>query len=105
MGGMLQTRLASIMQRELQAQNLQLSPYCTQQIERMMGLGLQRLKINKANEHAGHVLQAEQNLKSLIRYFSNYSREVGSYPTLSNADFDAAVIASPTFWPFCSSAG
>ena len=103
MSGMLQTRLNTVMQRELQAQNLQLSPYCTQQIEQMVNYGMQRLRFNNANENAAHVLQAERNLKFLVRYFSDYSRNVGSFPKLSNSDFDDALNSCPTFWPYCSS--
>jgi len=100
---MLQTRLISIMQRELQSENLQLSPYCSQQIEQLLSYGIQRMRVNNASDRARHILQAERNLKFLIRYFSNYSKEVGSFPRLNNSDFDAALLACPTFWPFCSS--
>ena len=91
------------MQRELQSQSLQLSPGCAQQIEQLVGHGVQRMHINNAGSHAGHVLQAERNLKLLIRYFSDYSRNSGTFPMLNDSDFDAALLACPTFWPYCSS--
>jgi hypothetical protein len=101
---MLQPRLISIMQRELKSRNLELSPYCVQQIEQLIGQGVQRMRVNNAIDHAGHVMQAERNLRALIKYFSDYSRNRGTFPNLSQADFDAALLSCPTIWPYCSSA-
>jgi len=97
---MLQSRLASILQRELQHQKLQLSTYCTQQIEQLLGQGIQRMSLQKSADNPAHVMRAERNLKHFIKYLSDYSRELGSYPTLSNSDFDTALNSSPTFWPY-----
>ena len=43
-------------------------------------------------------MQAERNLQFLVLYFSDYAREVGTFPRLNNADFDDALIACPNFW-------
>jgi len=91
------------MQRELDSQGLQFSPYCTQQIEQLVSRGLERMRNNKATEHPSHLMNAERNLKALIKYFSNYSKEVGSFPQLSVSDFDTALRTSPAYWPYCSS--
>jgi hypothetical protein len=53
-------------------------------------------------DHQGYVTQAEQNLKSLIKYFCDYSRDLGTFPTLSDSDFNAALSSCPIFWPYCS---
>jgi hypothetical protein len=100
---MLQRQLLNIMKRELQEAGLQFSPYCMQQIEGMVGHAIQRMRTGNVIDHAGHVMSAERNLRSLIKYFCNYAREVGSFPKLSNSDFDAALLDCPTFWPYRSS--
>jgi len=101
---MLQTRLLNIMMRELQTRGLQLSPYCTQQIEQLVGHGVQRMRTGNVIDHAGHVMHAERNLRSLVKYFYDYSREVGTFPNLNNSDFDPALLACPSYWPYCISA-
>jgi len=101
---MLQTRLLSIMRRELQTQNLQLSIDCTQQIEQLVRRGIDRMRTGRVLDHAGHVIQAERNVKLLIKYFCDFARDAGTFPRLSNADFQKALIACPTIWPYCSSA-
>jgi hypothetical protein len=100
---MIKARLLSIMRRELDAQNLQLTSECQQQIEQLLVNGVSRMRINKAIDHPGHILQAERNMKALIQYFCDYAREVDSYPNLNSADFSAAMIVCPSFWPFSSS--
>jgi len=100
---MIRSRLLNIMQNELGSQKLQLSPYCTQQIEQLVSNGIKRMHYSKAIDNAGHVMQAERNLKALVQYFSDYSRKAGTYPNLQDTDFDAALVACPTLWPFCSS--
>ena len=91
------------MRRELQSQNLELTPDCTNQIEQLVRVGVQRMQINNAQNHAGHVIQAERNLKSLVRHFCDYARDVGSFPRLSNSDFQRALTTCPTIWPYRSS--
>lgn len=100
---MLQSRLLIVLQRELDSQGLQLSPYCTQQIEQLLSRGLERMRNNKAAEHPSHQMNAERNLKALVKYFSDYSKEMGTYPRLSGSDFDTALHTSPAYWPYCSS--
>ena len=90
------------MQRELELQRLQLPVYCTQQMELMIANGVQRMRVNKALDHAGHVLQAERNLRALVKYLCDFSRKEGTFPTLTETSFDAAMGSCPTFWPFCS---
>lgn len=99
----LQSRLAVTMQRELDSQNLQLSPYCLQQIEILVGRGVERMRNSNATDNPGYVMNAERNLKSLVKYFADYSRNKGSYPRLTRSDFDHALRSSPTYWPYCSS--
>ncbi len=103
MSAMLQSRLVTIMQRELESQNLQLTPYCTQQLEVLLTRGVERMRNNRVADHPGRVLNAEHNLKSLVKYLCDYSRVAGSYPQLSHSDFDAAMRKVPTFWPYCTS--
>ena len=99
---MLKPRLLNIIHRELRAQNLQLSPSCTQQIEQLVNNGVQRMRLNNA-EHARHALQAEQNLNALIRYLRDYATDACTFPKLNDASFDAAMSRCPTLWPFLSS--
>lgn len=103
MTAMLQSRLLSIVQRELDSQNLLLSPYGSQQIEVLITQGVERMRNNKVDEHPGRLMNAEQNLKSLVKYLRKYATDVGSYPQLSNADFDDAMRNCPTYWPYCAS--
>jgi hypothetical protein len=100
---MLQTKLLKIMKRELQSQNLQLSSDCIAQIEKMVRYGIQRMRANHSMDNAGHVIQAERNMRFLVRYFCDYSRDMGTHPKLSNSDFNQALNACPTLWPFNSS--
>ena len=83
---------------------LQLSFYCEKQIEQLVSRGVGRMGTGKVDDHAGYVLQAERNLKSLIKYFCDYSLRVETFPALSNSHFNAALNACPTFWPYTSSA-
>jgi hypothetical protein len=103
MSAMLKARLLGIMQREVKSQNLQLSMYGMQRLELLVGQGIQRMRLNSAADHAGYAIQAERNLKQLIRHFGDYSRNLGTHPQLSDADFDAALVACPNVWPYRSS--
>lgn len=103
MCAMLQSRLIGIMQRELESQNLQLSIYCTQQIEQMVSNGVQRMRTSKVIDHSGHIMQAERNLRALVNYLGEFSKSAGTYPSLTNSSFDAAMSNCPNFWPYCSS--
>lgn len=103
MGAMLQSRLIGIMQRELESQNLQLSIYCTQQIEQMVSYGVQRMRTSKVIDHSGHIMQAERNLRALVKYLGDCSQKAGTYPSLTSSSFDAAMSSCPNFWPYCSS--
>ena len=96
-------RLLSVMKRELESQNLQLSQYGEQQIEGLVSNGVQRMRFNSATDSASYNLRAEQNLRSLIRYLCDHARDLETFPKLSNSHFDAALIACPAFWPYSSS--
>ena len=102
MTAMLQSRLMIIMQRELDSQNLLPDPYCTQQIERLVTQGVERMRNNNAADHPGRVMNAEQNLKSLVKYICDYSKNMGTFPQLSQSHFDAAMRSCPTLWPYCT---
>jgi len=103
MSGMQQNRLLAIMRRELESWQLQFSPYCTHQIEHLIGNGIKRMRTNNTLDHAGYMMQAERNLAALIKYFCDYSKKVGAFPELSDSDFDAAVRTCPTLWPYSTS--
>jgi hypothetical protein len=100
---MLHPRLINIMKRELEVQNLQLSPYCVQQLEQVIGQGVKRMQSSKAIDHAGHVMQAERNLKTLVQHFGAWARDEGTFPQLTNAGFDTALAVCPTLWPYRTS--
>lgn len=100
---MLQTRLLNVMQLELKSQNLELSLYCMQQVEKLVGQGIQRMRMNSALGHARYAMQAERNLKLLIKHLTDHSRSLGTFPKLNDPDFDAALIVCPTLWPYRSS--
>ena len=88
------------MQRELDARHLQLSSYCIQQIEQLVGRGVQRMRHSNAEGNTRYVLRGERNMRSLIKYLDDYARELGTHPHLDNNDFDAAMMNCPVFWPF-----
>lgn len=100
---MLQPRLLSILRRELDSQGFELSSDCKTQIEQMVINGVVRMRINKAIDRPGHVLQAEHNLKALVQYFCKYAQDLETFPLLESVDFHAALITCPTFWPFSCS--
>jgi hypothetical protein len=103
MPGMLQTRLLGIMQLELRSQNLELSQYCMQQIEKLVSQGIQRMHINSAVGHGRYVMRAERNLRLLIKHLTDHSRSLGTFPNLSDSDFDTALNKCPTLWPYRTS--
>lgn len=100
---MQQSRLLGIMRRELEFSQLQLSPYCIQRIEHLIGNGLKRMRANKTLDHAGYFMQAERNLAALIRYFGDHAKKAGTFPNLRDSDFDTAVRTCPAYWPFSTS--
>lgn len=91
------------MRQELEFLRLQFSPYCVQQIEQMIGNGIKRMKVNNTIDHAGYALQAERNLKALIKYFADYAKNQGTFPNLNEKDFDTAMHTCPILWPFSGS--
>lgn len=91
------------MQREMDMLGLSLPSSCRSQIEKMVNRGIVRLRMNNLLDNPGMVLQAESNLKGLVRYFCDFSREVNTYPTLNDADFQKGLTACPTFFPYWSS--
>ena len=86
----------------MSALQFQPSSYCEGQFKKMVGNGVTRMRINNAIEQPGYVLRAEKNLKTLVKYFSDYARKVGSFPTLSNSAFDNALKDCPSLWPYRS---
>jgi hypothetical protein len=102
MSNNLQPRLISIMQREMDFLSFKPPTSCKSQMDSMVAQGLTRMRISKALDNPGQVLLAERNLKELVKYLSDYSREVGSYPSIEEADFHAAMLASPAYWPYCA---
>jgi hypothetical protein len=103
MTGMDQNRLRAIMKRELEFSQLQLNSYCMNQLENLMRHGINRMTTAKVLDNAGYSLQAERNLRSLIEYFSSYSKSEGTFPQLSDSQFDIALRNCPTLWPFSAS--
>ena len=102
MSTVLKARLLSIMRRELTSQEFKPTLYCERQIESLVSHGVTRMRINNVVDRSSHIIRAEQNLKSLISYFAKYSREVGTFPTISNSAFNNALNDCPTLWPFHS---
>lgn len=100
---MLQVRLFSIMRQEIQFRKLQLAPYCKKNIESMVRHGIARMKMMDADKHPGHIMKAEQNLKALVVYLGEYARKAGTFPSLSESDYDNAMRNCPALWPYCSS--
>ncbi len=90
------------MRRELEISQLQLSPYCAKQLEGLVRTGLKPRRISNTLDHAGYVMQAERNLPGLIKYLNDYSRRTGTFPDLSDNNFDSASRNSPTFRPYCA---
>jgi hypothetical protein len=96
-------RLKGIMRRELETSQLELSPYCMRQIEQLVGRGIKRMKMNNTLERPGYFMEAERNLVTLIRYFDEYSRNLGTFPQLGDSEFDAALRNCPALWPYSTS--
>ena len=94
------SRLLSIMKREMSSHDFRPTSYCEYQLEKIVGQGVERMRINNAVDQIGKVMQAEQNLRRLIDYFCNYSKDVGTYPTLDDDAFNSALITCPLLWPY-----
>ena len=92
-----------VMQRELDFCGLELAPDSRHQVEQLVSHGVDRMKRSHALDHPGLMINAEQNLKSLVRYFASQAREMGTFPRLGSEDFNAAMRACPTYWPYWSS--
>lgn len=101
---MLLMRLLGLLRRELESSQLHMTPYCTKRLEGLVRNGINRMKTTKTLEHPGYALQAERNLQGLIKYIEDYSHKVGTYPNLSDSQFDAALRNAPSLWPY-SAAG
>ncbi|HKJ16606.1 MAG TPA: hypothetical protein VJ984_04590 [Xanthomonadales bacterium] len=97
------SRLYAVMKQELEANNLQLSPYGVGQLENLVGNGLKRMTMANVVDHSGYIMQAERNLKSLIEYFNDYAKKMETHPELSDSHFDAAIRTCPTLWPYATS--
>lgn len=100
---MIRTRLTSILNQELQSQGLQLTPYCQQQFEQLLSNGVQRLSLVRPAPKPAHTMQAERNLKGLVKFFCDFAQDRGTFPRLENADFNAALSQCPPHWPFHAS--
>lgn len=90
------------MAREFAMHEFRPSGYCEGQFMKMVGQGITRMRINKAIDQPGHVIRAEKNMKVMVKYFSDYSRRVGTYPSLTNTAFDDALKDCPALWPYRS---
>ena len=64
--------------------------------------GFSRIHLNSAIEDSGLIPGAEQKLRLLVKYFCKYSKEVGTFPALSNTHFNNALNECPVLWPFHS---
>lgn len=102
MSAVVKARMLRVLRHELSAQDFQASRYCEGQLKMLVGQGVSRLRLNNAIEDASLILRAESSLRSLVRYFSQYSKDVGTFPSLSNTQFNTALNECPTFWPFRS---
>jgi hypothetical protein len=102
MSATLKARLMTILAREMSSSQFKPSSYVDGQFKKMIGQGVTRMRINKAIDQPGHVLRAEKNLKALVKYFADYARKVGTFPTLSDANFDRALMDCPSLWPYRS---
>lgn len=96
----LRSRLLGIMKRHMSSLDFHPNSYCEYQIEKLVGHGVERMRINNAVDQIGKVIQAEQNLRKLVDYFCNYAKDVGTYPVLNDDAFDSALISCPPLWPF-----
>ena len=94
--------MMGVLRRELSAQEFQASRYCEGQLKILVGQGVSRMRLNNATEDAALILRAEASLKSLVRYFTQYSKDVGTFPALSSTHFNTALTECPSFWPFRS---
>ncbi|MDX1459652.1 MAG: hypothetical protein R3348_01180 [Xanthomonadales bacterium] len=102
MSGNIQPRMVALLTSQLDMLGFQPSQSCKSQLEQMVFRGITRMKIGGAIDQPGRVLQAEKSLRDMVKYFSDYARDAGTYPTINESDFRAALLASPPFWPYHS---
>jgi hypothetical protein len=101
MTGNLQPRLLSILQREIDSLGFKPTTSCKSQMDQMVIRGIVRMRIGKALDNPGRILQAERSLRDLVQYFCDQSRDAGTFPEISDEDFRAALISCPPLWPYC----
>lgn len=102
MSSNVQPRLLGIMSSHLDVLGFKPPQSCKSQLEQLVFRGVSRMKTSRTLDQPGRVLQAEQALKELLAYFSNYARDAGTYPTITDQDYRTALLVAPPFWPFNS---
>ena len=96
----LKARLLGIMKRHMSYLDFHPNTYCEYQFEKLVGQGVERMRINNAVDQVNKIIQAEQNVRHLINYFCDYSKQVGTFPVLNDDAFDSALISCPPLWPY-----
>jgi len=92
--------LTGILKSELEDQGIQLSPYCGEQVEHMISIGVERMTMAKVIEKQDKVHLAEENIKRLIEYLSDQAKAYGSFPYLEDLAFDMAIGECYPLWPY-----
>jgi hypothetical protein len=95
------SRLSSILETEIEDQKLHLSPYCEEQVERMISIGVQRMSIANVTGQSDKIFLAERNIKRLVEYLSNQAKSHGTYPEMEESTFDTAIAECFPLWPYC----
>lgn len=102
MSAAVKSRLMNVMSQEMSSVQFQPSSYIDGQFRKMVSQGVTRMRINNAVDNPSYTIRAETNMKTLVKYFSEYSRKVGTFPTMSNAAFNNALKDCPSLWPYRS---
>ena len=97
----IRSKLSSILGKEIDDQKLHLSPYCEEQIEHMVSLGVERMLIAKVTEQQDKIYLAERNIKCLVEYLSNQAKSYGTYPEIEESVFNTVIAECYPLWPYC----
>jgi hypothetical protein len=95
MSAVVKARMLGVLRRELAAQEFKASSYCEGQLQRLVSQGIARMRLNNAIEDSSLILRAEQSLRSLVRYFCQYSKDVCRCAHRSQARLHARLNAPP----------
>ena len=98
--GPLRIKLQHQLKNILTHLELRPEPYCEQRLEAVIEHGLEVMQLNRATENPSSVILAEQNLRHLLEYLTEYAKDHKTFPTMTQQCFDSAITECNRMWPY-----